>query len=154
MSQGSDDSGRLGGKTRRDFFRTASTLGAAGAVAGVTAGRFRFNSGEPGIGLEVARWVVEKDLCLTGADTWAVEAVPNRAVQGRDRLAGQPDRDNLIARGPSGHVTAVAWPDGPDAAQPGVAPPCRFAASSCAAASSASRAVTLATDGRSPMRFT
>jgi kynurenine formamidase len=37
----------------------------------------RFNSGEPGIGLEVARWVVEKDLCLTGADTWAVEAVPN-----------------------------------------------------------------------------
>jgi kynurenine formamidase len=37
----------------------------------------RFNSGEPGIGLEVARWVVEKDLCLTGADTWAVEVVPN-----------------------------------------------------------------------------
>jgi kynurenine formamidase len=37
----------------------------------------RFNSGEPGIGLEVARWVIEKDLCLTGADTWAVEAVPN-----------------------------------------------------------------------------
>jgi hypothetical protein len=25
----------------------------------------------------VARWVVEKDLCLTGADTWAVEVVPN-----------------------------------------------------------------------------
>jgi kynurenine formamidase len=37
----------------------------------------RFNSGEPGIGLEVARWVIEKDLCLTGADTWAVEVVPN-----------------------------------------------------------------------------
>jgi len=30
----------------------------------------RFNSGEPGIGLEVARWVVEKDLALTAADTW------------------------------------------------------------------------------------
>lgn len=37
----------------------------------------RFNAGEPGIGLEVARWVAEKDLCLTGADTWAVEVVPN-----------------------------------------------------------------------------
>jgi kynurenine formamidase len=37
----------------------------------------RFNSGEPGIGLEVAEWVVEKDLCLTAADTWAVEVVPN-----------------------------------------------------------------------------
>jgi kynurenine formamidase len=37
----------------------------------------RFNSGEPGIGMEVAEWVVEKDLCLTGADTWAVEVVPN-----------------------------------------------------------------------------
>ena len=37
----------------------------------------RFNSGEPGIGLEVARWVIDKNLCLTGADTWAVEVVPN-----------------------------------------------------------------------------
>jgi len=37
----------------------------------------RFNSGEPGIGLEVARWVIDKDLALTGADTWAVEVVPN-----------------------------------------------------------------------------
>ena len=37
----------------------------------------RFNSGEPGQGSEVARWVAEKDLCLTGADTWAVEVVPN-----------------------------------------------------------------------------
>jgi kynurenine formamidase len=37
----------------------------------------KFNSGEPGIGLEIANWVIEKDLCLTGADTWAVEVVPN-----------------------------------------------------------------------------
>ena len=37
----------------------------------------RFNSGEPGMGLEVARWVIEKDLMVTGADTWAVEVVPN-----------------------------------------------------------------------------
>jgi kynurenine formamidase len=37
----------------------------------------KYNSGEPGPGLEVASWVIEKDLCLTGADTWAVEVVPN-----------------------------------------------------------------------------
>jgi kynurenine formamidase len=37
----------------------------------------KFNSGEPGMGLEVANWVIEKDLCLTGGDTWAVEVVPN-----------------------------------------------------------------------------
>ena len=37
----------------------------------------RFNSGEPGIGLDAAKWVIEKDLALTGADTWAVEVVPN-----------------------------------------------------------------------------
>jgi kynurenine formamidase len=37
----------------------------------------RFNSGEPGIGLEVARWLAGKDICVTGADTWATEAVPN-----------------------------------------------------------------------------
>jgi kynurenine formamidase len=37
----------------------------------------RFNSGEPGIGLDAAKWIIEKDLALTGADTWAVEVVPN-----------------------------------------------------------------------------
>ena len=37
----------------------------------------RFNSGEPGIGLDAAKWVIEKDLALTAADTWAVEVVPN-----------------------------------------------------------------------------
>jgi kynurenine formamidase len=29
----------------------------------------RFNSGEPGIGLEVARWVIDR-IPLTGGDTW------------------------------------------------------------------------------------
>lgn len=48
----------------------------------------KFNSGEPGIGLEVANWVIEKDLCLTGADTWAVEAVPN---PDKTRLPGPHD---------------------------------------------------------------
>jgi kynurenine formamidase len=37
----------------------------------------KYNSGEPGMGLEAAKWVIEKDLCLTGGDTWAVEVVPN-----------------------------------------------------------------------------
>jgi hypothetical protein len=37
----------------------------------------RYNSGEPGIGLEVARWVVDKQLALVGADTWGTEVVPN-----------------------------------------------------------------------------
>ncbi len=37
----------------------------------------RYNSGEPGIGLEVARWIVGKLPALVGADTWATEVVPN-----------------------------------------------------------------------------
>jgi kynurenine formamidase len=37
----------------------------------------KFNGGEPGIGLEVAKWVIDKGACMTGGDTWAVEVVPN-----------------------------------------------------------------------------
>jgi kynurenine formamidase len=37
----------------------------------------RFNSGEPGIGMEVARWLIERQVSVTGADNWANEAVPN-----------------------------------------------------------------------------
>jgi hypothetical protein len=37
----------------------------------------KFNSGEPGIGLEVAKWVIDKVAVMTGADCWATEAVPN-----------------------------------------------------------------------------
>jgi kynurenine formamidase len=37
----------------------------------------KFNSGEPGIGMEVAKWCIDKNVCLTGADTWATEVVPN-----------------------------------------------------------------------------
>ncbi len=36
-----------------------------------------FNSGEPGTGMEVARWVAENKIGVTGADTWAGDAVPN-----------------------------------------------------------------------------
>jgi kynurenine formamidase len=37
----------------------------------------RFNSGEPGIGMEVAGWVAEKQAALVGSDSWATEVVPN-----------------------------------------------------------------------------
>ena len=37
----------------------------------------KFNSGEPGIGMEVAKWCIDKGICLTGADNWATEVVPN-----------------------------------------------------------------------------
>jgi kynurenine formamidase len=37
----------------------------------------KFNEGEPGIGLDVARWCVTKQLALVGSDTWATEVVPN-----------------------------------------------------------------------------
>lgn len=37
----------------------------------------RYNSGEPGIGMEVATWLIQKNICLVGADCWAVEVVPN-----------------------------------------------------------------------------
>ncbi len=37
----------------------------------------RFNSGQPGIGVDVANWLVEKQISVTGADTWATEVVPN-----------------------------------------------------------------------------
>ncbi len=37
----------------------------------------KFSSGEPGIGLPAARWLAERQVCVVGADTWGVEAVPN-----------------------------------------------------------------------------
>ena len=36
-----------------------------------------FNSGEPGVGMAVAEWLVEKRVALTGADTWSFGAVPS-----------------------------------------------------------------------------
>lgn len=36
-----------------------------------------FNSGEPGIGLEAAKWLASRNVAVVGADTWAVEVVPN-----------------------------------------------------------------------------
>ena len=35
-----------------------------------------YNSGEPGIGIEAARWLVKKKIVMAGGHSWAVEAVP------------------------------------------------------------------------------
>jgi kynurenine formamidase len=53
----------------------------------------RYNAGEPGIGLEVARWVVDRGLCLTGADSWSVEVMPNP-----DQNLVNPLHTELIAK--------------------------------------------------------
>jgi len=37
----------------------------------------RFDSGEPGIGLDVARWLVDRQIACVGSDTWATEVQPN-----------------------------------------------------------------------------
>jgi len=37
----------------------------------------KYNAGTPGIGIEVARWLAEGKVGVTGADTWPVEVVPN-----------------------------------------------------------------------------
>ena len=36
-----------------------------------------FNSGEPGVGMAVAEWLVERRVAMTGADTWSYGAVPS-----------------------------------------------------------------------------
>jgi Putative cyclase len=50
----------------------------------------RYGSGEPGIGLEVARWVVDRGLSVTGADTWSVEVMPSpdRSMASSSRSTG------------------------------------------------------------------
>jgi kynurenine formamidase len=35
-----------------------------------------FNSGEPGIGLEAARWLIDQDIAMIGADNWGIEVDP------------------------------------------------------------------------------
>jgi kynurenine formamidase len=52
-----------------------------------------YSAGGPGIGLEVARHVASRGLCLTGADTSSVEAVPNA-----DPSLAFPVHAELLAR--------------------------------------------------------
>ena len=37
----------------------------------------RYNGGEPGIGMEAARYLAEKQVALVGGDSWGVEVFPN-----------------------------------------------------------------------------
>ena len=53
----------------------------------------RYRAGGPGIGLEVARWVTDRGLCLTGADTSSVEVVPNP-----DSSLASPVHGELLAK--------------------------------------------------------
>ena len=36
-----------------------------------------YNAGEPGIGMEAAKWLTAQKVALIGADTWAIEVVPH-----------------------------------------------------------------------------
>lgn len=40
-----------------------------------------YGEGEPGIGLEAARWLTEQKVSLIGADTWAIEVVPHEDAE-------------------------------------------------------------------------
>ena len=37
----------------------------------------KYNDGAPGIGMQVAQWLIEKDIVLVGSDTWNTEVQPN-----------------------------------------------------------------------------
>lgn len=37
----------------------------------------QFSAGSPGIGIEAARYLVEREVVLVGSDTWSTEVVPN-----------------------------------------------------------------------------
>jgi kynurenine formamidase len=37
----------------------------------------KFGDAEPGIGMDAAKWLTEKKVCLIGSDNWAVEVVPS-----------------------------------------------------------------------------
>ena len=37
----------------------------------------KFGASAPGIGLEAARYLVEREIVMIGADTWSMEVVPN-----------------------------------------------------------------------------
>jgi kynurenine formamidase len=41
----------------------------------------RYTSGEPGIGMDAAEWLVEKRIAMTGADTWSYGAVPGEDAE-------------------------------------------------------------------------
>src|SRR5207245_6552869 len=53
----------------------------------------KFDAGEPGIGLEVARWLADRQIVCVGSDTWATEVQPNP-----DPNLRGPDHQELLTR--------------------------------------------------------
>ncbi len=53
----------------------------------------RYNSGAPGVGMEVAKWLVSKQPCVVGADNWSFEVIPNP-----DASVFSPVHNELITR--------------------------------------------------------
>ncbi len=58
-----------------------------------------YNSGEPGPGVTAIKWLIEKKIVMTAADTWAVEAVPgenkDRPFEGHQWLITRNGIHNL-----------------------------------------------------------
>jgi kynurenine formamidase len=54
-----------------------------------------YGEGEPGIGLAAAKFLTDRKVCLIGADTWAIEAVPHET----DELAYPVHQWNLTRHG-------------------------------------------------------
>lgn len=52
----------------------------------------RYNSGAPGIGMEVGRWLSSRNIVMTGADTWPVEV-----TVGEDPNDAFPVHKHLLA---------------------------------------------------------
>ncbi len=53
----------------------------------------KYVNGEPGIGVEVARWIAQKGACVVGADCWGIEVVPNP-----DKAVAFPVHGELITK--------------------------------------------------------
>jgi kynurenine formamidase len=62
----------------------------------------KFNEGEPGIGMDVARWCVAKQLALVGADTW-----PPRSCRTRIRIS--PSSSTTSSSRRTGSSTTRTW---------------------------------------------
>ena len=53
----------------------------------------RYGAGQPGIGIEAAKWLAAKQVALVGADNWGVEVGPNP-----DAALAFPAHQELLTR--------------------------------------------------------
>ena len=72
-----------------------------------------FLAGEPGIGLDAARWLIEREVVLTGHDNWSGEVVPgedpDRPFEVHQWLIARNGIYNLEALNLDGLVTDEVW---------------------------------------------